>query len=159
MILVRETIATLLAEDTAFSEIATGGVYTRVIKPGTGAGATPTAFTVNPSDPAKTIRLLPAVSLIDAGEFPMPNDDGTLGASTTFIIANYHAPATLAGKTAIDGMDRRLYEVLNKTQIAIDGMWPGTLMVDSRTDVLDSEVIPGSVFCGRRIIIEWARGA
>lgn len=158
MILVRESVAEVLANDEAFTDLATGGVYTRPIQPGTGPGSTPSAFTVNPADPAKTIRLQPSVAIMDNGEFPMPNDDGTLGANQTFLMATYHAPATLAGKTTIDGMDRRLHEVLHGHQFLIEGMWPGTIVVDSRTELVDSEVVAGTVTCGRRIIVEWARG-
>lgn len=157
MITFREAVAAQLAADETITETATGGIWTRPIRQGTGPGATPGAFEVNPSDPAKVVRMRPCISIQDGGEFPRANL-GNIGASTTYLTVMLHAPSTQAGKEALEEMDRRVMSLLDGVLLDAQGYWAGEVEVGQRTDILEGESIPGTLHTGRQLVIDWARG-
>jgi hypothetical protein len=160
---VRGAIVTRLTNDTAlYPTLVPGGIYDRPIKAGTGQGATPSAFWINPLDPARIVRLRESIVVLGPNEVDpvsgptAPNDPVVL--RNGFLRLFYYVPATATGKTNLDAIDRRVRQLLEGWQVQLSE-GPMTTNLVEMTEPLEDQQFEGSLVCYRRVVGEYLRAA
>jgi hypothetical protein len=160
---VRTAIVNRLSDDTAlYPALVPGGIYDRPLKAGTGQGATPAAFWINPLDPARIVRLRESIVVLGPNEVDpvsgpiAPNEPVVL--RNGFLRLFYYVPATAAGKTNLDAIDRRVRQLLESWQAQLSE-GPLTVGVLEMTEPLEDEQFEGSLVCYRRVVGEYLRAA
>jgi hypothetical protein len=155
-------MARLTGDATLYPGLVPGGIYDRPLRAGSGQGATPAAFYVTPGDPARIVRLRESIVILGPDEVDPP--DGPMASNEPTVLRNgflrlfYYVPATSAGKTALDAIDRRVRQLLEGWQTSLsDG--PLTVTVLGMTEPLESEDFAGSLVAQRRIVGEYLRAA
>lgn len=161
---VRAAIVTRLTNDTAlYPTLVPGGVYDRPLKTGTGQGATPAAFWINPSDPARIVRLRESIVVLGPNEVSPPN--GPVGVEDLFSLNGflrlfYYVPATATGKAALDQIDMRVWQLLEGWQTSLTGLGTTlTVKMVDMTEPLEDQQFEGSLACYRRVVGEYLRAA
>ena len=158
MLSVRGQIVQRLGTDPALGLLAPGGVWDRPIRAGTGQGATPGAFWVDPADPARVPRLRRTVTVTGGGEVPAPFGE-TLDAVETYPRVWVYVEATAAGKAALDDIDERVRQLLDTDvwRVAVPNGRPLRLTPLEMGDPGESDEFPGSLVAYRRFRGEYLR--
>ena len=152
----------LLADVPLYPTLVPGGIYDRPLKEGSGQGATPAAFWINPSDPARIKRLRPSIVVLGPNEVdppsgPLSNEPIVL--RNGFLRLFYYVEATASGKQALDAIDARVRALLAGWQTQLSVGYPVTTSVLELSEPLESEEFPGSLVSYRRIVGEYLRAA
>lgn len=152
-------VARLTGDSTLYPALVPGGIWDRPIKPGQGQGATPAAFWVDPSDPARLVRLRRCIYVADGGDVAAPNGPSNVDweARNSFPRIYYYVDATSSGKAALDAIDARCRVMLHNWQTSLQSNVAVTFRLLNLTETMDSEDYPGTLFATRRVVAEYTR--
>lgn len=140
-----------------------GGIYDRPLKAGSGQGATPAAFWIDPSDPARIVRVRESIVVLGPNE--VDPTSGPVVANEPAVLRNgflrlfYYVPATATGKANLDAIDARVWAALSNWQVNLDTGYTLTTELLEMSEPLESDEFPGTLVCYRRVVGEYLRAA
>lgn len=156
---IRSKVVARLLTDGDLVDLVPGGIYDRKLTP-EGPGQTDAAFYILPNDPARRIRLHPAIAIFGPNDVLPPSGPTSVKDVINrngFLRLFVYVEATAGGKALFDQIAARVRYNLNGWQATLTTGYPMTVEEADATELLDSDEFKGSLVATLRYAVEWMR--